>query len=46
MKTKYKFTKEFNKELRRQNFWYFIMIHFPKLYAWCEKYLKCDTLPF
>lgn len=41
-----KFSKEFKKELRRQSFWYFVMVHFPKIYDWCNAHLKCDTLPF
>lgn len=41
-----RFDKAYIKELCRQKFWYFIMINFNKLYKWCDKHLKCDTLPF
>lgn len=41
-----RFDKEYRKELCRQKFWGFMMTHFKRLYGWCDKHLKCDTLPF
>lgn len=41
-----RFDKEYRRELCRQKFWGFMMIHFEKLYEWCDQCLKCDTLPF
>ena len=42
----HKFDKEYRRELYRQKFWGFMMIHFEKLYEWYDQCLKCDTLPF
>ena len=42
----HKFDKEYRRELCRQKFWGFMMERFPRLYRWCDQYLKCDTLPF
>ena len=41
-----KFDKKYRRELCRQKFWGFMMTHFKKLYGWCDKHLRCDTLPF
>ena len=34
------------KERRRRHSWAWIMDHFPKAYAWLDRHLSCDTLPF
>lgn len=46
LKNWYKLDKKYRKELCRQKFWGFIMTYFKRLYRWCDKHLKCDTLPF
>ncbi len=38
--------KKNRKEFIRQHFWGWMMEHCPKIYWWCDKHLKCDTLPF
>lgn len=38
--------KKDRKELMRQYFWCWIFCRYPKVYKWCEKHLKWDTLPF
>ena len=38
--------KKDRKELIREEFWYWMMKHLPKIYWWCNKYLPFDTLPF
>lgn len=38
--------KKDKKEHLRWNFWAWMMDYFPKLYWWCDKHLKYDTLPF
>lgn len=30
----------------RWHFWAYIMDHFPRFYAWADKHLPIDTLPF
>lgn len=39
-------SKKERKELARQYFWAWMMKHLPRVYWWCDKHLKCDTLPF
>lgn len=34
------------KEFIRMHFWAWMMEHLPRVYWWCDKHLKCDTLPF
>ena len=46
LKNWHKLNKEYRIELCKQKFWGFMMVHFNKLYWWCNKHLKCDTLPF
>lgn len=38
--------KKHKKKFLRENFWGWMMEHMPRLYWWCDKHLKCDTLPF
>lgn len=33
-------------ETARWQFWGFVMDHFPRIYAWADKHLPIDTLPF
>lgn len=40
------FSKEYKRELFREKFWGYMMERLPKIYNWCDKHLKCDTLPF
>ena len=34
------------KESIRWQFWAYIMDHYPRIYAWADKHLPIDTLPF
>lgn len=38
--------KSERKEFVRMHFWGWMMEHLPRIYKWCNKFLKCDTLPF
>ena len=38
--------KSQRKEFIRQHFWGWMMYNHPKIFDWCDKHLKCDTLPF
>ena len=38
--------KKERKEFIRWHFWGWMMDRLPKLYKWCDKHLKCNTLPF
>ena len=38
--------KKDRKEFIRRHFWGWMMEHMPRVYLWCDKHLKFDTLPF
>ena len=39
-------SKKIRKEMIRQEFWWWVMQHMPRVYRLCEKHLRHDTLPF